>query len=95
MINARRQYQQIILLHSNPNPCIILTPDIKEPISIQNVSNLFIFMQMLRKEGFHFLFVYGAHLFGRDGDFIAVFVAAFSGQGVDGGEFGEVVVDYA
>jgi hypothetical protein len=79
MINPRRQYQQIILLQPNPDPRIILTPHIKEPISIKDISNLLIFMQMFRKEGFHFFLVDGAHLFGADGDFIAVFVAAFAG----------------
>ena len=51
-------------------------------------------MQMLRKERFDLLFVHGAHLVRRNGDFVTVFVAAFGCQGVDGGELWETMVDY-
>jgi hypothetical protein len=95
MINPRRQNQQVILLQPNPNPLIPFTPNIKKPIPIQNIPNLFIFMQMLRKERFDLLFVHGAHLVGRNGDFVPIFVAAFGCQGVDGGELWETAVDYA
>jgi len=50
---------------------------------------------MLLEEALDFLLVDVAHLLGADGDLVAVLVAAFGGERVDGGEGGEVPVEDA
>lgn len=52
-------------------------------------------MQMLVEETLDFLLIYIAHFLGRHGDYIAVLVGTFAGEGVDGGDVREVVVEDA
>lgn len=83
MINPGRKNNQIILTQPNTHPFILLPTHIKVPLSIANVPNLLVLMQMLTKERLHLLLVDVAHGLRRDADFVAVLVATFSGQGVD------------
>ena len=79
MINPRRQHNQIPLLQPNPHPLIALTPHIEEARAIQDVPDFLVLVQVLVEERLHFFFVDGAHLLGRDGDFVPVLVVALFG----------------
>ena len=93
--DATGQDDQIILLQPDPHPLVLLAPHIKEPFPIQDVPDLLIFVQMLVEEHVHLLLIHVAHLFGRDGDLVAVLVGASVGDGVDVGDGGTAVVDDA
>jgi hypothetical protein len=95
MIYPRGQNNQIALLKPDPHPLIPLTPNVKVPRSVANVSYLLVLVKMLVEEHFHLGFVDIAHGGGGDGDFIAVLVVAVAGEGVDGGEIGVVGVEDA
>ena len=94
MVDTRRQDNQVILLKPDSHPVIILTSDIEVASTVANVSDLFVFVEVLIEEHFHFVFVDCAHGGGRDGDFIAVLVLALSGNCVHRGDFGAVVVEH-
>lgn len=95
MVNARRKNQQIILDQTNAHPVIILATNIKEPFPVQNIPNLLVLMQMLMEKRLYFFLVNVAHFLGRDGDFVAVFVAAVAGESVDVGDLRALAVDDA
>lgn len=83
---ADRNLQQIVLLQPNPNPLIPLTPHIKVPSAIPNISDLLILVQMLVEKGLYLAFVGVTESFWADSDFVAVLVGAFLGESVHVGE---------
>jgi len=95
MIDTRRQDNQVVFLKPDSHPVIILTSDIEVASSVANVSDLFVFVEVLIEEHFYFVFVDCAHGVGRDSDFIAILVLALSSDGIHGGDFGAVVVEHA
>jgi hypothetical protein len=82
MINARRHNHQVMLLQLNPHPIITLTSHIKKAPTIKNIPDLLILVQVLVEEILHFFFVHVAHGLWGNGNFIAVLVIAFRGNGV-------------
>ena len=92
MEDSRRQNDQVVLFQPNSYPSILRVPDIKKSIPIKDVSDLFIFVQVLVEEHLHFLFVHGAHFVGRDSNFISVLVRALGGNFVDVGDGRAVVI---
>lgn len=95
MINSRRHNHQIALLQPQPNPGIVLAPNIKVTPTGENVSNLLVLVQVLVEEGLDFLLVARQQV-GGDFDLVAVLVGALGGDLVDGVEVvWEVVVGYA
>ena len=95
VVDTSRQDDQIILAQPNPNPFIFLTPDIKVTLSVADIANLLVFMQMLAEERLYFLLVDVAHGLWRNADFIAVLVSALRGNGIDGLDGWAVAVDDA
>jgi hypothetical protein len=95
MIDARRHNHQVMFLQPDPHPIIILTPNIKITSTIQNIPNLFIFMQMLVEEVLHFLLVDLTHGGRRNGNLITVFVGPLRSQSVYIIDAGVVEVQYA
>ena len=86
MINPRRQHQQIPLLQPNPYPALVAhLPDVEIPRAVEDVADLLVLVHVLGEEGGDLGLVHGAHGRGRDGDGVAVLVAARGGQGVEGG----------
>lgn len=76
MVNTSGQNEQIVLLKSDPDPIITLRSDIEVARTITNVSDLFIFVQMLVEKHFHFGLVDVAHRLLGNCNLIAVLVAA-------------------
>ena len=95
MIDPCRQNQQIVLLNLDPHPLILLTPNIEIALSVTNVSNLLVLMQMLREEHLDFVLVRITHLFRRDDDLVSVLVASLGCYGVHIVDVGAVVVVHA
>jgi hypothetical protein len=85
MINPRGHNHQIALLQPHPHPLIPLAPDIEIPRPVQDIPNLLVLVQMLVEECLHLVFVGVAERGGRNGDYVAVFVGARGGEGVDVG----------
>jgi hypothetical protein len=95
MVNARGKNQEIILDQTNAHPVVILAANVKESFAIKNIPNLLVLMQMLVEERLDFFLVDVAHFLGRDGDFVAVFVAAVAGESIDVGDLRTQPVDDA
>lgn len=82
MVDTRRHNRQITLLQPQTDPIVTLASDIKVTRAIQNVSDLFIFVQVLVEEDLDFFFVVWKGG-GRDCHFVAVLVVAGRGEFVD------------
>jgi hypothetical protein len=76
MVYAARQDNQVTLLEIDPDPVIGLAPDIEKPGTVEDVTDLFVLVQMLVEEALHLLFVDVSHLFWGDCDFIPILVVA-------------------
>lgn len=50
VIDAGRKSNHVPLLHGNPDPLVLLVPDIEVPTTLQDVADLLIQMQMFLKE---------------------------------------------
>jgi len=74
MVDACRHDDQIILLQPNSNPVVTFVPYVEISCPVQNVADLFVFVQMLVEEHLHLLLIYVAHDLWRNGNFIAVLV---------------------
>lgn len=57
MVDTSRQDDQIILAQPNPNPLILLAPNIKVTLSVPDIANLLVFVQMLTEERLYFLLI--------------------------------------
>lgn len=90
MINPRGHNHQISLFQFNPHPFVLFIADIEVASAIENVADLFVFVEMFVEEVFHFFFVVGEEG-GGDFDFVAVFVLPRAGYAV---YFGEVVGEF-
>ena len=95
VIDTRGEDNQIILDESNAHPLVFLAPHIKISLSVTDISDFLVLVQMLSEEHLHLILVSLAHCCGGDGDLIAVLVAAFLGERVDIRKLWEVAVDYA
>lgn len=94
MVDARRHDGQITLFQPQTDPIVTLAPDVKVTRAIQDVPDLFVFVQVLVEEDFDFFFVVWQGG-GRDCDFVAVLVVAGRGEVVDRVQGGEIVADDA
>ena len=83
VVDTSRQDDQIILAQPNPNPLVLLAPNIKVTLSIADIANLLVFMQMLTEKSLYFLLVDVAQGLWRNADLIAVLVSARRGYGID------------
>lgn len=83
MIYSGRQNDQIILLQLDAHPVVSCASHIEESLTVEDVSNLLVFMKVLVEERLHFVFVDIAHFLWRDCDLVSVLVAPFFGNGVD------------
>ncbi len=93
MINATRKDDQIVFLELNPDPLIASIAHIEKSLTIPDVSNLFILMQVLVKEHLDFIFVHIAHLLWRDGDHVPVLVAALDRELVNLAFIGNSIIE--
>lgn len=93
MIDSCRQDDQIVLLQPDSDPVVSFTPHIEETLSIQDVPDFLVLVQVLVKEHLDLILVHSAHLLGRDGDLISVLVAAVLGDLIDGRHRGTVMVE--
>lgn len=50
MVDASRQGDQVPLVHCNADPFVLLVPDVKVGLAVQDVANLIIQVQVLLKE---------------------------------------------
>lgn len=78
MIDARREHDQIILLQFDPQPLVGLAAHVEEASTIEDVSDLLVLVQVLAEEDpqLGLVRVLAAHGRRRDGDLIAVQIAA-------------------
>ena len=83
VINSRRQDNQIVFLESNAHPVIRLGANVEESLPVEDVADLFVFMEVLVEEHLDFFFVYGAHFVGADDDLVSVLVGAVLGDFVE------------
>jgi hypothetical protein len=95
MIDTRRQNYEITLLHGDANPVVLNATDIKIAISIEDIPNLLVLMQVLVKEHLHLILVNGAHRLRRHDALIAVLVVSFLRELVDRRNLGVVPVKNA
>jgi hypothetical protein len=92
MIDTRRQNNEITLFHGDANPVVLNPTDIKIAISIEDIPNLLVLMQMLVKEHLHLILVHSAHRLRRHDALIAVLVVSFLRELVDRRNLREVPV---
>ena len=85
MIDPRGQNDQIIFHQPDPHPLVLLAADIKEALSVENITDLLVLVEMLVEEHLDLLLIHVAHFLGRNGDLIAILVRSVVGDGVDGG----------
>jgi hypothetical protein len=83
VIDARRHDHQVVLVQLYPHPIVVLAPHVEEAAAVEDVSDLFVLMQMLVEEHLDLVFVDVAHSLWRDGDLVAVLVSPLLGNGVD------------
>lgn len=81
-----------MFLQLDPHPIIPLTPNIKIATAIQDVPDLFIFMQVLIEEHLDFLFINITHRRWGDRNLIAILVVTLRCEGVHVVQIGEVEV---
>lgn len=93
MVDTSRQDNQIILAQPNPNPFVLLAANIKVTLTIPDIANLLVFVQMLTEERLYFLLVDVAQGLWRNADLIAVLVSALRGYGIDGFDGRAVTVE--
>lgn len=93
VVDTSRQDDQIILAQPNPNPFVLLAANIKVTLSIPDIANLLVFVQMLTEERLYFLLVDVAQGLWRNADFIAVLVSTLRGYGIYGFDGRTVMVD--
>ena len=93
MVDTSRQDDQIVLAQPDPNPFVLLAPNIKVTLSIADIANLLVFMQMLTEERLYLLLVDVSQGLWRNADLIAVLVSALRGYGIDGFDGRAVMVD--
>ena len=93
MVDTSRQDDQIVLAQPNPNPFVLLAPNIKVTLSIADIANLLVFMQMLTEERLYLLLVDVSQGLWRNADLIAVLVSALRGYGIDGFDGRAVTVE--
>lgn len=93
VVDARRQDDEIILLDTDTHPLVLDAADIEEAVSVQDVADLLVLVQVLLEKGLHFLLIDGAHLLRGDDDLIAVLVAAFLRKGIDLSNVGATTVE--
>lgn len=87
VVDSRWQDNQIILLQLNSDPIVSLASNIKVSLSVPDVSDLLVLMDMLAEERLDLLLVDLAHSTWRDGNLVAVLVGALFSElinGVDG-----------
>lgn len=95
VVDSRGHDHQIMLLQLDPHPVIILASDVKISAAINNISDLFVLVQVLVEKVLDLLLVYIAHCSGRDGDFVTVLVPALGGDRVHIVDVGVVEVEDA
>lgn len=76
MINPRRQDQQIPLPHPDPNPPVPAIAHVEKPLSVEDIPNLLVLVQVFVEERPHLLLVHRAHRLRADGHLVAVLVRA-------------------
>ena len=76
MIDPRRQDEQIPWLGPDPHPLVLCVPDVEVSSALQDIPDLFLFMQMFLVEHGDFVLVGCAHGVRRDGNLITVGVVA-------------------
>ena len=82
MIDPRRQDNHIVLPQSNPDPLIALTPNIEKPLTVQDIPDLLVLVQVFVEEHLDLLLVDRAHLLRTHGDLVAVLVRPVAGDAV-------------
>lgn len=95
MIYASWHDHQIILIELNPHPVVLLATHVEEAAAVDDVANLLVLVQVLVEKALNLCLVGVAHAARRDGDLVAVLVAARGGDGVDRGRIWVVVVQDA
>ena len=84
MVNSSGQDDHIFLDERDTNPLVVLSPDIKVPLAIENVPNLLVLVQVLREERLDLLLVDISHSGRRDTHLVAIPVSAVCRDGING-----------
>lgn len=92
MVNPCRKNDQVIRLQEDAHPLVALVTDIEVSMTIPDVPNFLVLMQVLVEKALDLLLVDIPHLLGRNGDLVTVLVPALFGQLVDVLNVAEVVV---
>lgn len=80
------------LLNTDTNPSVIGASDVKEPLTVANITNFLILVQMLVEEGFNLFLIDLAHLLWRHNNLVSVPIAAVRSQLVDPIQIRDLVV---
>lgn len=80
------------LFYADANPFIICAPDVEVAMSVADVADLLVLVQVFMEERLDLLFVHVAHLLRGDDDLVPVLVSAVGSELVDAVEVGDPVV---
>jgi hypothetical protein len=84
-----------LTIKTDPNPVISFAADVEIAISLENISDLFILVQMLIEKHLDFFLIDITHLLWRDGNHISILVVALRCQIVNSLDLWEVKVEDA
>lgn len=93
MVDTRGENDQIVLHQLDAHPLVLLATDVKVSLTVPDVADFLVLVEMLVEEHLHLLLVHIAHGLGGHGDLIAVLVSALGGQGIDVLDFRAVLVE--
>ena len=94
VIDASWQYEQVVLVQLHAHPLIVLAPHIKVSLTVPNVANFLVLVQVLVEEHLDLILVDIAHLLGRHKYLVPVLVPALSCQLIDTLQGREMIVKY-
>jgi hypothetical protein len=94
-VHTTRENEQIAGLQAHSDPFITFVPDVEIPMSLQNIADLLVLVQVLVEETLDLVLVNRSHGLRRDSDHITVLVMALGGQLVHGFGVGEMIVEHS
>lgn len=77
---TRWENDQIIFFDPNPDPFIAPVPHVKKATAIEDVSDLFILVEVLVEEHSYFFLVKWTHLLWRYDNLISILIRSFGGN---------------
>ena len=83
VIDPRRQDYQIFLFHLDAHPFVAFVTHVEVSLSVKNVADFFILMQVLIEEHFNFLLIYLTHSVRGHYNLITILVPALGSNRID------------